>query len=233
MPAVPWWAVLSSVATPVLLAIGWTVAAVRQPPGYDPIGDTISLLSSFGPVDRLIMIVCLAGLGLGHLVTAIGLRFVPLAGRLLYGCGGAATILVAAIPKVNSVTPPAHGIAAVVAFVALGAWPAATLLPIRAAPPRPANVRLPGRHRRDSSGLDLLVPDRVGDRPWVLRPPAALGASVTMLGFGLWLALQLPHGATAGLAERMTAGTQVLWPLIVVLVGLRWWRTRRQAAESA
>ncbi|MEO3818840.1 DUF998 domain-containing protein [Plantactinospora sp. B24E8] len=212
MPVVPWWGVLSSVAAPALLAVGWTLAAVREPDGYDPVADTISLLSSYGPVDKLILVTCLAGLGLAHLVTAVGLRFVSLAGRLVYGLGGVATIVVAAVPKVDSVTPPAHGIAAVVAFVALAAWPAVAALtpgPRRTAPS-------PGSRRTDRS-----------DRPWVLRRPAGLVASGVMLGAGLWLARQLPDGPTAGLAERVAAGTEAVWPLVVVLVGLRWYRHRR------
>lgn len=202
MPAVPWWAVFSSAALPVLLIIGWTSAAVRQPPEYDPWADTISALSSYGLVDRQILIGCLAGLGVAHLVTAIGLRPVRLAGRLVYGLGGLATVLVAAVPKLDSATPPAHGIAAVVAFVALAAWPAAATLPV---PPR----RFPAwpRHR-------AVPPDP--DRPWVLRPAVGVTATVAMLGLGLWLALQLPGGGWAGLAERMIAGAEALWPLVVV-----------------
>ncbi|WP_422774439.1 DUF998 domain-containing protein [Plantactinospora sp. WMMC1484] len=197
MPAVPWWGVLSSVAAPVLLAVGWTLAAVRQPPGYDPVADTISQLSSYGMIDRLILVVCLAGLGVAHLVTAVGLRFVPLAGRLVYGGGGAATIVVALVPKVDSVTPPVHGIAAVIAFVALATWPSV--------------AALRWSHR----------PGRRTGRPWPLRLPVAFTASAVMLGSGLWLALQLPDGPTAGLAERVTAGLEALWPLVVVLIGLR------------
>ncbi|MFC6023206.1 DUF998 domain-containing protein [Plantactinospora solaniradicis] len=217
MPAVPWWAVSSSVAAPVLLIVGWTIAAVRQPPGYDWLGDTISSLSSYGMMDRLILTGCLAGLGLAHLVTAIGLRPVPLAARVLYGCGGVATVLVAAVPKLDGdSTPPAHGIAAVVAFVALAAWPGAAALAVirrrrlrlRRAPPGSAAVR---------------------DLPWVLRPPVGFAASVIMLALGLWLALQLPDGGTAGLAERMTAGAEVVWPLVVVLTLVR--RTRHHPSE--
>ncbi|ROT33279.1 DUF998 domain-containing protein [Micromonospora sp. HM5-17] len=218
MPAVPWWGVLSSVAAPVLLATGWTLAAVRRPDGYDPVADTISVLASFGMVDRLILITCLAGLGVAHLVTALGLRVVPLVARAVYGLGGVATIVVASVPKVDSATPPAHGISAVVGFVALGLWPAVALLP---------------RARRQSGGTGRSGPVVPRDRPWVLRPPAALAATGVMLGSGLWLALQLPDGATAGLAEGVTSGTEGLWPLTVVLVSRRWSRHRRRAVPDA
>ncbi|MBF9132669.1 DUF998 domain-containing protein [Plantactinospora sp. S1510] len=212
MPAVPWWAVLSAVTLPVLLIIGWTTAALRQPPGYDPLADTVSALSSYGMIDMVILMSCLAGLGLAHLITAIGLRPVPRIGRIVYGIGGAATILVAAVPKVDSHTPRVHGIAAVVGFVGLAAWPAAAVLP---------GIRRASRARDRADPAATPGPDR----PWVLRPAVGIAVALTMLGLGLWLALQLPDGGLAGLAERMTAGAEVIWPLVVVLTLLR--RTRR------
>ena len=221
MPAVPWWAVLSSVAAPVLLAVGWTVAAVRQPPGYDPLTDTVSALSSYGPTDRLIMTVCLAGLGVTYLVTALGLRFAAVAGRLMLGCGGLATVLVSLFPKPVNGTPPAHGIAATVAFVALGLWPAAATLYHprdaggRAAAVLRARIRGPAA---DAGRARSALGGRLEDgRPWAVRVPVALTASALMLGLAGWLALQLPDGLWTGLAERMVAVAQALWPLIVVI----------------
>lgn len=215
MPPVPWWAVLSAVALPVLLIIGWTTAALRQPPGYDPLADTVSALSSYGMIDMVILMSCLAGLGLAHLITAIGLRPVHRIGRIVYGIGGAATILVAAIPKVDSHTPQAHGLAAVVGFVGLAAWPAAAVLPdLRRA--------FRARSRARNRAAPATPPP---DRPWVLRPTVGIVVALTMLALGLWLALQLPDGGLAGLAERMTAGAEVIWPLVVVLTLFR--RSRR------
>ncbi|MEN3611918.1 DUF998 domain-containing protein [Plantactinospora sp. ZYX-F-223] len=255
MPAVPWWAVFSAAALPMLLVIGWTTAAVRQPPGYDPWADTVSSLSSYGMLDRQILVGCLAGLGVAHLVTAIGLRPVRTAARVLYGSGGAATILVAAVPKTDSQTPRVHGVAAVVAFVALAAWPAVAALPV---PWRDRKRHRPGASRHDRPGADAprrspvdqaadrsgrhhgrgargepparARPARQPARPWVLRPAAGGAASLVMLGFGLWLALQLPDGGWAGLAERLIAGTEAIWPLVVVLTLLR--RPRRRPATA-
>ncbi|MDG4788285.1 DUF998 domain-containing protein [Micromonospora sp. WMMD1102] len=207
MPAVPWWAVLSAAALPGLLVIGWTVAAVRQPPGYDPWADMISALSSYRALDRLILVCLLAGLGVAHLVTAIGLRPVRLLARLVYAAGGLATVVVAGVPKVDSSTPPAHGVAAVVAFVGLAVWPAVAVLPL---PHRAAPVR----HWPEPPGT-------ARDRPWVLRSGVGYATAVLMLGFGLWLATQLPDGELAGLAERFTAGSEALWPLVVALTLFR------------
>ncbi|MDW5326084.1 DUF998 domain-containing protein [Plantactinospora sp. KLBMP9567] len=255
MPAVPWWAVFSAAALPMLLVIGWTTATVRQPPGYDPWADTVSSLSSYGMLDRQILVGCLAGLGVAHLVTAVGLRPVRSGARTLYGIGGAATILVAAVPKTDSQTPPVHGIAAVVAFVALAAWPAVATLPVprrdrnghRQGPPRhdrrgwAAPRRSPVDQAADRSGRHQghgirgepparARPARQAARPWVLRPAAGGAASLVMLGFGLWLALQLPDGDWAGLAERLIAGTEAVWPLVVVLTLFR--RARRRPGTA-
>ena len=43
---VPWWGVVSSAMAPVLLVGGWTVAAGRQPPAFDPVADTVSALAA-------------------------------------------------------------------------------------------------------------------------------------------------------------------------------------------
>ncbi|MEV0608542.1 DUF998 domain-containing protein [Polymorphospora rubra] len=123
MRAVPWWAIASSAAAPVLLIGGWTVAADRQP-GYDPTADTISALAAPGATDRWIMTVALAGLGICHLVTAAGLRPVAAAGRVVLAVGGAATVLVAVFPQPPSGGSTTHAVAATVAVGALGLWPA-------------------------------------------------------------------------------------------------------------
>lgn len=43
---VPLWGVLAAVAAPVLLVGGWSLAAARQPPTYDPRTDTLSALAA-------------------------------------------------------------------------------------------------------------------------------------------------------------------------------------------
>ena len=54
MRGVPWWGVISSVAAPVLLIGGWTVAAGLQP-RFDPVADTVSALAAIGATDRWVM----------------------------------------------------------------------------------------------------------------------------------------------------------------------------------
>jgi hypothetical protein len=41
---VPWWGVVSSAASPVLMAGGWTIAAMLQPPSFNPVANTVSSL---------------------------------------------------------------------------------------------------------------------------------------------------------------------------------------------
>lgn len=124
MNRIPWWALGSSAAAPVLLAGGLTVAELLQPPGYSPVRDTISALAARGATDRWVMTSALAGLGICHAVTAIGLRPARSPGRVVLAVGGAATVMVAAFPQPVAGNSVAHTVAAALAFVSLGAWPA-------------------------------------------------------------------------------------------------------------
>jgi hypothetical protein len=66
----------------------------------------------------------LAGLGACHVITAVGLRPALRRGRLLLGIGGTATVMVAAFPQPVRGNSVAHTVAATIAFIALGSWPA-------------------------------------------------------------------------------------------------------------
>lgn len=121
------WAVVSAGAAPLALIGGWSVAAARQPAGYDPVLDTISALAARDASDSWIMTTGLAVLGVCHIVTAGGLSEAGVTARAMLAVGGAATIVVAAQPQ-----PAAgHVPAATVGFVALGLWPAVSLIPDR------------------------------------------------------------------------------------------------------
>jgi hypothetical membrane protein len=121
---IPRWAVASAAGAPVLLIGGWTAAARLQPVGYSAIRDTISALAARGATDRWVMTSALAGLGACYLVTAAGLGPVGRTGRGVLAAGGVATLLVAAFPQPAHGNSVAHTVAATVAFVSLGAWPA-------------------------------------------------------------------------------------------------------------
>jgi hypothetical membrane protein len=122
-PAVGRAALVSASLAPVLLIGGWTLAAQRQPAGYDATRDTISALAGLGATDRWVMTAGLVGLGVCHLVTASGLRPAATAGRVLLATGGVATLAVAAFPVPRTGSSAAHAVAALVAFGALTLWP--------------------------------------------------------------------------------------------------------------
>ena len=184
MPAVPWWALLSSAGAPVLLIGGWTLAAARQPPAFDSRTDTISALASYAATDRWLMTLALGGVGVAHVVTAAGLRPAALPGRVLLAVGGLATLAVSSAPLPVEGTSTPHGIAAAVAFASLAAWPA-------------------------------FAWRRGGRVPWPLRRLLGLTAAAILVGLDGWLVVALHSGERIGLAERVAAGAQALWPLVV------------------
>ena len=120
---VPWWALTSAGAAPLLLVGGWTIAAGRQPAGFNSVRDTISSLAALGATDRWIMTTALAGLGACYAITGLGLRPAGKTGRWVLVAGGVGTVLVAAFPQPVSGNGVSHTVAATLAFTALGAWP--------------------------------------------------------------------------------------------------------------
>ena len=196
-PSVPWWGRVSSVLAPVLFIGGWTVAAALQPPGFDPSRDTISALAAVDATSRWVMTLGIAGTGVCHLVTALGLRAAARPGRVLLGLGGAATLLVAAFPlPASDGNSAAHGISAFLAFLMLSVWP-------------------------------LVAWQRGVAVPWGLRRNVSVsaGAVLVLLLVAFGVALGRENGI--GLAERVAAGAQALWPAVVVATVPVVWRTRQ------
>jgi hypothetical membrane protein len=181
---------------PVFLIGGWTLGAALQPAGYDSVRDTISALAGLGAVDRWVMTTGLAVLGICHLVTALGLRPAAAVGRLCLAAGGVATVLVAVFPVPRFGTSDIHRVVAGVGFATLTLWPA-------------------------------LASRRGRPMPWGLRPLVSIVATTALLGLLAWFVVELSaNGARIGLTERLVAGSQALWPLVVVL-------TARRAGRSA
>ncbi|KUL41354.1 DUF998 domain-containing protein [Actinoplanes awajinensis] len=179
------YALVSSAVAPVALIGGWTLAAQRQPAGFDSTVDTISALAALGATDRWLMTVALLCVGVCHVVTALGLTPAAVAGRIVLALGGVATMLVAAFPLPVVGTSAAHAVVAGAAFGALSIWPALAW--------------------------------RRGRGPVALRPAVSFAAALVLLGLVGWFTVTLGTGARVGLAERMAAGAQSCWPLIVVL----------------
>jgi hypothetical membrane protein len=118
---------VSAGLAPVALIGGWSLAQVRQPPGYDAVRDTISALAASPAHDRWIMTTGLGLLGACHIVTAASLTEATALARALLATGGVATIVVAAAPQPAA----AHVPAAAVGFIALAIWPAWSGVPSR------------------------------------------------------------------------------------------------------
>lgn len=189
----PWWGVLSAAAAPVLLVGGWTWAASRQRGGFDPAVETISALAAHGADDRWLMTTALAGLGACHLTTALALRSAATPGRLVLGLGGVATLLVAAFPQ------PADGGGSAVHTAAAGL----------------AFVSL--------GGWPLLA-GRSGSSAGPVRPAASVAAGSVLLVLVGWFFTELVADSDrVGLSERVAAGAQALWPLLVA------WGSRRRS----
>lgn len=202
MSAVPRWALLSAAGAPLFLIGGWTLAQAAQPDGFDPVRQTISALAAADADQRWIMTVGLAGLGICHLATALGLVVAAPAGRGLLALGGLATLVLVAFPQHPGGGSTTHVVAAGVAFVALAVWPALAV-PHRAAPPL-------DRVRRDP-------PD--GSTPLVRW--AALAVTAALLGLLGWFAVEFfTDGARIGLTERLVAAAEAVVPLAAVLAAL-------------
>jgi hypothetical membrane protein len=190
--------VLSSAAAPVLLVGGWTVAARLQPSGtYDPVVRTISDLAAHGATDRWLMTGALLGLGGCHLATALALAPAAVAGRVGLALGGVATMVVAAAPL------PADGSGS----------------PVHTAAASVAFLALaawPAAAVRGSAA------------EWVVRPAVGLGAAAGLLAVVGWFGVELAADSQrVGLAERVAAGAQALWPLVVVVAARAVDRTPR------
>jgi hypothetical protein len=72
-----------------------------------------------------------------------------------------------------------------------------------------------------------------GRRPGavLLTPIASALATVGMLGLVGWFALEL-HGGQRGLAERLAAAAEALWPLAVVVTTRRFLRNRAESTAE-
>jgi hypothetical membrane protein len=201
---IPGWGLFSSVAAPVLLIGGWTVAARVQPGGFDAVHDTISALAADDASHRWVMTAALAGVGVAHVTTALALPPAAPAARWVLATGGVATALVAAypLPSSNGSSTP-HSVTAGIAFVSLGVWPALSWRRRRVGQPEAQHVPVP------------------------FRPGVGLAASgVLLAGLGWFFAELFKDGDRVGLSERVAAGSQALWPLAAVLITRRTARRR-------
>ena len=181
MSLIPWWALLSSGAAPILLIGGWTVASALQPPSFDPLSHTISALAADGATDRWVMTSVLAGIGVCYFVTACGLKRVRPAGRVTLLLGGACSIAVAVFPEPgDGGTTPQHVVATGMGFASLAVWP-------------------------------CLAVEGGSSAPWPLRPATSAFFTALVLASAAWFLVELNGHGDAGVAEHVVTGLQELW----------------------
>jgi len=199
--------VVSSTVAPALLIGGWTWAAASQEIPFDSLTQTISALAALDASDRWVMTSALTGVGLAHITTALALRSAALPGRLILAGGGVATVLVAALPLPSVLgdggSAP-HAIVAGISFGALAVWPTFAMR----------------RGRRNGRTDEHRAVPAVVHRgiPWGLRRKVALAATAVLLAGVGWFVSDLGQDMSqVGLSERVAAGAQALWPLLVVL----------------
>ncbi|WP_027661295.1 DUF998 domain-containing protein [Salinispora fenicalii] len=130
MPTVPGWTVITALLAPLLLIGGAGVAVTFQPRGFDQVSYSISELAAHGASHRWVMTLFILGSGLCLVLSAIGLRTVRMAGRLMLALSGVATIAVATFPDrwvdgrpAAVAVVNAHTVSSWLVFFAAALWP--------------------------------------------------------------------------------------------------------------
>lgn len=184
----PVWALASSSIGIVALIAGWLIGAAVQPPGYDPIHETISALARHGAEHRWIMTAGLGLLGLAHVVSAAGLSMLRPASRLVLATAGLTTLGVTFFAQPAHGSSAAHIAFATAGFVLLALWPATTA------------------YRANTSD----------GPPAVLSRHVAFAATAVSVALLIWVGATQFSGPL-GLAERLLTAEQALWPFVVVV----------------
>ena len=184
---VPWWGVVSSATSPMLLIGGWTVAATMQPPSFNPVADTVSALAALGATDRWVMTLVFVVVGICDVVTGLALRSAATAGRVILIAGAVGGMMVAANPEHPGSGSVPHAVWASLGFAGLSLWPAVAW---RRGPSVPWGLR---------------------------RAVCFGAVAVQLILLAWFLAELVSGTAQVGLAERVAGAAQALWPLAVVL----------------
>jgi len=152
MMRVPWWGIASSGLSPVLLIVGFTVAADLQPDPFDAVSRSISTLAVQGMSYRWIVTAAILGVGVCNVVTGLALRAAADGGRLLLIAGGVCSILIAVNPQHPQGGSVPHETFSLLGVVIMTLWPVAA---IRRAPDAPVGLR--PRVAYAATGLNLAL----------------------------------------------------------------------------
>jgi hypothetical membrane protein len=118
------WAVCSAIMPPVALVAGWLSAGLVQRGHYDPAQQTISVLAGHAASDRWIMTAALYLVGLGQILTSIGMSGGRPPARVVLAIGGVAGVGVALFPQPQHGSAVAHLVFATLSVSLLAIWPA-------------------------------------------------------------------------------------------------------------
>jgi hypothetical protein len=119
-----WWVLACSGLSPVLLTTAWLVAEALQRGPYDPVRQTVSVLSGYAGTDRWIVTGALYAVGACYVLTALGLSAVRRAARLGLFIAGLSAIGIAVCPEPAHGTTTQHAVCTVVGEIAIAIWPA-------------------------------------------------------------------------------------------------------------
>jgi hypothetical protein len=117
------WVLASTALLPVLLTAGWLIADVRQPASYNPVRQTVSVMSGHAGTDRWIVTGALYLVGVCYLVAAYGLTAVGVAPRVGLVVAGAAAIGVASSPQPVQGSSTSHVVFTGIGAVTIAIWP--------------------------------------------------------------------------------------------------------------
>ncbi len=127
--SVPWWTVSSAALAPVVLLASPSIARSLHSKSYDPVSQTLSARAADGRGEWIMT----AGLAVSagcQIVTAVGLRVLPLLARAALALGGCCGLAVAALPD-RLGTATAHVAATGLAATLLAVWPLLTVPSVR------------------------------------------------------------------------------------------------------
>lgn len=188
-------ALISSALAPVFF-IGGTIVAETLSPEFDPVRQTISELAAVDAPTQVFMTLMFVLTGVCHLVTAVYAPGLWWPGRVALGLAGVALFAIAAFPLPAEGSSPEHRYSAMAGFVLLALWPVLSM--------------------------------RLGRQyPWLVRPFGAVLSTFIVGACCVAFAYieAQPDATLVGLAERIAAYLESLWPAVVVLV---MWRHERQ-----
>ncbi|ABG99361.1 possible integral membrane protein (plasmid) [Rhodococcus jostii RHA1] len=137
-PVVPVWALLAAALSPVILVVTATAARWMQPPGYSPLGQTLSTLAAHGH-GHAVMTAGFLAVACCYVVTAVGLRVLRMPARITLALAGLCGFVLTVFPPAPRAVP-VHVAATAVGALLIAVWP---ILVISREPDAAAACRAP------------------------------------------------------------------------------------------